>query len=182
MIDESKNREWVDMFGNIVQHTSAEIEGRLMFVDDAITGIHYMYDHYGKICQKLQDRAEGGQEFKYKRFPLIALIEDFRVRPVLGTKGRATLQFLILYHTQAEAYSEDRQQQVFKPILYPILDEFKRQIVQSGYFLITDESALSADIVDRPHWGDPGVYGNTGYILNDVLDGIEIRNVELTAY
>lgn len=183
MITDVQYRYITDIMGSIVAATSGKVEARLMQVDEYITGIHYIYGHYNEIRQKLIERSQGSESFKFRRYPLVALFLDIpNNKGRVGTGGKVTLQMIILYHTTAERYVEDRMELVFKPILYPIYNELLLQIRDSGYFLVYDVDSISHTAIERPHWGDPGLYGNSGYLFGECLDGIELKNLELTLY
>lgn len=172
----------VDIFQEIVNKVSVKLLPKLQAIPNTtITGVHYLYGHYNEIQRRLVDKSNSKTE-RYDRYPLIVLFQDFVIRKGisnLGFYGEANLQFIILYHTEKDAYSEDRMEDVFKPLLYPIYHEFLYQIARSGKFQLHSDKSISHEQIDRPHWGDPGIYGNEGYYFPDVLDGIELRNVLL---
>ncbi len=81
---------------------------------------------------------------------------------------------MILYHTKKESYTEERYATVFKPILEPIKVEFENQLYKHKNVVYQHKAQREIDETERPHWGAPAKYGNEGYILDDVLDGIEL--------
>lgn len=174
----------VDIFQEIVQKVSIKMLPQLQVLDPDITGVHYLYGNYTEIQRRLIDQSKSNTE-QYSRYPLIALIEDFAIdkgKKLLGFYGEVNLQFMILYHTNPDAYSEKRMTDVFKPILYPIYYEFLNQIVKSRKFNLYSDKSIDHKDIKRPKFGREGEYGNDGYILTDILDGIEIKNLLLKTH
>jgi hypothetical protein len=69
-----------------------------------------------------------------------------------------------------------------RQIVYPIYFEILRQLKKDGSFMIYDESKIQHDLIARPHWGDPALYGNKAYALDGIYDGIEMANLQLTTF
>ena len=177
----------VDIFSDIVTKVSAAkddtgktLTERLQAVQSTITGVHYLVGHYTEIKARLEGLSKMTAG-RYDKYPLIALFQDFvETRGNSGGYyGEVTLQLMILYHTNKSDYTEDRYTKVFKPILYLIYEELMRQIHKSTKTVTQSIDLIKHDKIDRPHWGNPAIYGPDGYILSDVLDGIEIRNLKL---
>lgn len=184
----------VDVFRDIVAATAAAIQKQsdvpkaewislldtLKAVDPLITDIHYDYGHYTDIRTKL---TEKGKTDKQGRYPLICLFEDYRVEHgTEGLTGIANLKLIILHISKNTIDRQTRETNVFRPILYPIYFEFLRQLKASGKFQIYDETKIQHTQINRPHWGDPGLYKNDSYLFGDVLDGIEITDLQLLTY
>lgn len=169
----------VDIIDDIVQKVSTKITPQLSSYEDTITGVHHLYGHHNDIKKRLIEKTESN-ETKYQRYPLIALFQDFTETNDGTGKIKTKLQLIIGYHSEADSYMEDRYTKVFKPILYPIYQNFLEQISKSVLFGMPETSTIKHDKIDRPHWGDPGTYGTNSYIFSDVLDAIEIRNLELS--
>jgi hypothetical protein len=171
----------VDIFRDIVEKVSTNLTEQLQSADGNITGVHYLTGHYTEIKERLASKSNSITQ-KLDRYPLVCLFQDFVERKGLqsGYYCEATLQLMIVHHTRKEAYNEDRYNNVFRPILYPIYTELISQIASNVNFIVKSEDAILHDKIDRPHWGNPAAYGNNGYLLNDVLDGIELRNLKIT--
>lgn len=168
----------VDIIGEVVASTEAKLLTALQAVDSKITGINYLYGHYNDVRERL---GQYGKTEKNSRYPLIVLFEDFRiVNRVLGLTGIADVKIIILHTSSKDFTREQRESLVFKPILVPIYDEFLKQLKLSGHFM--QYGPFRHNRIDRPHWGDPVLYGNNGYLLNDILDGIELSDLQLQTY
>ena len=168
----------VDLIGKAVQKTSAKLLTQLQTVDPMITGVHYDYGHYTDIRERLGQKAKTA---KTARFPLVILFEDYRVvKRTLGLEGIADAKIIIVHRSSKDYTRQQREDLVFKPILVPIYHELLHQLKISGDFM--QYGPFQHNQIDRPHWGDPGLYGNDGYLLNEVLDGIEISDLRLQTY
>lgn len=178
----------VDVFREIVAATAAgkqKSSGKtlledLQAVDSLITNIHYDYGHYTDIRERLIAKNKTDKQGKY---PLVCLFEDHKIKHGKeGLTGITDLKLIILYSSKKEITREQREVNVFRPILYPIYFEFLKQLAVSGHFNIYDVTKIPHDQINRPHWGDPGIYKNDSYLFGDVLDGIEIANLQLETY
>lgn len=171
------------LIGTVVAKTSAALLTQLQAVDPLITGVHYQYGHYNDIKERLLQK---GKTDKPNRYPLIALFEDFRVtNRVPGIFGIADLRLIILHFSSKGITREQRETNVFLPILVPIYEEFLKQLRVSGFFM--QYGPFRHNRIDRPHWGDPGLYRSRsgepdGYIFDEILDGIEIDGLQLQTY
>lgn len=170
----------VDIMRDVVAAVSAALLPQLQAVDPLISAVHYDYGHYTDIRERL---VTLGKVTPAEKYPRIVLFEDHRVRHGdEGLTGIMDLKLIILYPSRNDITRQQRETGVFRPILYPIYQEFLRQLYLSGKFNIYDVTKIQHDQINRPHWGDPGLYKNEGYLLGDILDGIEIANLQLTTY
>lgn len=166
----------------VVAMASAELLTQLQAIDPLIEGINFMYGHYNDIRERLTTMNKTDVNAT-KRYPLVALFEDYRIRKrQVGTSGITNLKIIILYPTKKDITREQREAATFQPILYPIYYSILKWLKLSGVFMIYDETKIIHDLIPRPHWGDPGLYQNNAYLLNDVLDGLELSNLELTTF
>lgn len=170
----------IDQFKDITGKISDKLIDGLKTVDPLITGVHFDYGHYTDIQERLIAK---GKTNKSERYPMIWLIEDYRTRHLQeGLTGISDLKIMILHLSKNTVTREWREENVFKPILYPIYYEFLKQIKLNGNFLVYDETKIQHDEIKRPHWGDPKLYKNESYLFTDVLDGIEITNMQLKIF
>lgn len=170
----------VDVFRGIVSAVSGILTTTLQAADPLITGVHYEYGHHTDVRERLVTKSKSHPETKY---PLVVLFEDHRIKHgEEGLAGIADLKLIILFSSRKDVTREQREEKVFRPILYPIYFELLKQLKLSGKFQIYDVTKIQHDQINRPHWGDPGLYKNEGYLFNDVLDGIEIANLQLKTY
>lgn len=168
----------VDLIRRVVVKTSTAVWPKLIQADPLITAVHYEYGHYNDVRERLLQKGKVNADQKY---PLIVLFEDFRiVNRVPGLIGIADIKIIILHTSKKDVTRAQRESQVFLPILVPIYNEFLKQLRYSGFFM--QYGPFRHTRIDRPHWGDPGIYGNKGYLFDDVLDGIELSDLQLQVY
>ena len=160
----------------VVDRTSTKVLAQLQVVDPLITKVHFLYGHYPDIRERILQRGKTTKD----NYPLIALFEDFRVRNrTVGLFGEVELKLIILWLSKKDITREQREAN-YSQILNPIYIEFFKQLRVSGLFM--QYGPFQHDRIDRPHWGDPGIYGNKGYLFDEILDGIEIDNLILKTY
>ena len=168
----------VDIMGDLVAKTSAKLLTYLQTIDPLIKGVHYQYGHYNDIKERLLAK---GKIDPTARYPLVVLFEDFRVQNrTPGIFGIADIKIMVLCLTKKEYTRQQREEKSFKPVLVPIYDELFRQMKLSGKFM--QYGPFRHNRIDRPHWGDPAIYGPNGYLFDEVLDGIEISDLQLQTY
>lgn len=170
-----------EVIGEVVALASAKVLEELQKTDPTITGVHYLYGHYSDIRERLIAKAKVNE----LSFPLVVLFEDFKIQHrtnVPGVTGLADMTLIILHTSKNDVTREQRQERVFKPILYPIYLAFLKALKDSGKFMIYNAAAIQHDQINRPHWGDPALYGNKGYLFDRCLDGIELSNLQLQTY
>jgi hypothetical protein len=162
------------LFEKIVQDVSANLRTELG------RDVQFLYGSYNHIRQRLasKDKSEGNKEVKY---PLIALIYSFDERKVSGKDSLdVSLTFLICTESENSMYSEDRYTQNYLPILYPIYAEFMAVVESSNYFRKYHSRGVPHIKVDDLHMGEESGGGKIAYILPDVVDGIWIKDLELS--
>lgn len=150
----------------------------LMKADDI--EVYYLHGHRLEISNRL-DKMDKHKEKKYEKFPLIAF-NEMNATPVRrGSLTEWTLNIAILAKTKDEYYSPDRDELVFKPILYPLYDEFIKYIGLSGLFMWDGrQDAPPHRPFNRKFFGISEKEGNVKYIFNEPLDGIELIDFKLT--
>lgn len=142
----------------------------------------YMYGHPIEIIETLSQKDKHAT-LKYKRYPIIALFQDFEEEKGQNQSINADvrLNIVIAVSTKREYKSSERYTNTFKTVLYPLYNLFLEKIAASGYFQ-TSEGIISHTKIDRVFWGKTGLYGNESNIFNDYLDAIELRDLELSIY
>ena len=165
------SRYFVDVFGSVVDDVQALYDT----IDEEKP--YYMYGHILDVLKRLTVKDTDSTE-KFKKYPLIVLIQDFEEQSV----GRGIFEYelpeikvVIVTDTDPNYTSDLRYTKTLKPILYPIWWNLLTSIVKSDYFDITSEDDIEKSKFDRVYWGRETIYGVDGSALNDHLDAIEIR-------
>lgn len=161
----------------VTEAVEAAILPTLKAYDPKIRRVSFQYGHPVTV-QNLLKQWEQSPTLQFERFPAIFWVEDIPERGIMGDMSVVTPRILILHQTSKDYSREQRQELVFKPILWPIARMLERKIEDLGYFQTNYQQP--GTITERPFWGREGLYGSDGNILDAYLDAIEITNRELT--
>jgi len=139
---------------------------------------YYEYGHRLEIANLLTERDK--TEFKFKKYPLIALRQPFD-EVIADGMVKVKLNFVIVTMTDVKYTTRQRYDKVIIPVLYPLFESFIQAIKNSGlYFWNSDAMDYPPmDKIDWPFWGVQYQEGVEKNIFNDPLDAIELVNVEL---
>lgn len=171
----------VKIFEGVVQRVNLNLAGKLPSLAPSTGEIQYMHGHPLEIIQTLQQKDKG-EVGRFEKYPLIALFQDFpedSIATNIGIDEEATLHFIIAKGTKKDYKANERYEHNFIPFLYPIYEEFLRQIVAEKQFNVYSVKRLPRQKWDRLYWGSSGLYGNEGNVFNDYLDCIEIKNLKI---
>ncbi len=138
------------------------------------------YSDYGTrktINAKMLQR--NGGEFAYQKYPLIALRLPVPVQ-VVGGLCTFRANILIATFTRKQHTPQQRLEETFKPILYPLTSLFFQMLRKSGDFA---GFAPDYERIDRMFYGtESGEEFNIANVFEDPLDAIELRNLELNYF
>lgn len=169
----------VDIIESVVDSVRAEYTPPSGFDSDAP---FYMYGHPLEIINILSQKDKH-DTLKYKKYPLVALFQDFE--EIKGEdqaiNAEVNLNIVIAVNTSQHYRSSERYANTFKTVLYPIYNLFLEKIAASGYFQ-TAPGIISHRKTDRVYWGKQGLYGTEANVFNDFLDAIEIDNLNLSIF
>ncbi|MCK5607627.1 hypothetical protein KAR91_37430 [Candidatus Pacearchaeota archaeon] len=168
---------WVDIIEDVVSEVRADTDKPATLTSEQP---YYMHGHPLEVINTLSLKDKN-DTYKFKKYPLIALFQDFT--EVMGEdqkiQSSTSLNIVICMETSQDYSSAQRYDNSFRTILYPLYDLLIEKIIASGYFLNASESLTSHNKIDRLFWGKTGLYGNEGNIFNDHIDAIEIENLDL---
>jgi hypothetical protein len=164
------NRYFVDIFGDIVAAVRAEYDT----VNDREP--YYIYGHPKEIAHRLSLKDKSATN-KLRKFPLVALFQDFAENhgELLSDDYNLSFTCIIVMSTNKNYTSQERYENTFKPILYPIYELLLKKMDISEYLITVDYELIEHIKTDRLFWGAAGIYGNEGLIFNEYLDAIEIN-------
>lgn len=169
----------VDEFAQIVEKVSKSLTPGFKLLDDKIDAVHYLHGHPIEIATTLSERSQTN-EFKFKKYPLIALLQDFpEVKSTVGVESESNLHIIICMGTDPNWKANKRYDINFRPFLYPIYSELLFQIQKHKKFITVSDESIQHTKIDRLFWGVSTEYGNTKNIFCDHLDIIEITNLKL---
>lgn len=158
----------VNLFKEIAQRTADKLEMH----------VNFMHGHHSEITQVLTDLTQD-IDASAGKYPLIALFQDFEEKKGNYFIELPAIQIIIATLTDKNYLAAERYDKTFIPVLYPIYNEFIRQIAISTYFKESSVNKIAHTKIDRLFWGKNGLYGNTGNVFNDFIDAIEIKNLNL---
>lgn len=162
----------VDIFGDIVTATSAKVTPLLKVVKPEVLAVNYLYGMPLEIVKVLTQYVDTPQ-----KYPLIALfmpIQEINGTDI-GIAETGNLRFVIAGFSQQNWRTSERYANNFKPILYPILDEFLNQMFLDRRLFIADVGQIDYTKKDWPFWDD----AKDKNPFNDILDVIEINFTKL---
>jgi hypothetical protein len=146
-------------------------------LQDDISAVYYQHGHPLEIIDNLT-RMTQNRTASAKKYPLIALFQDFdETTKRIDLYTEVQLHIIIATQTNPNYLAQERYTNTFKPILYPVLEEFLYQIeLHPG---IEPFNNYEYTKTDRLYWGRNGLYGNEKNVFNDYIDAIELTNFHL---
>lgn len=165
----------VDIIGEVVAATDAKLFPTL--------GKHILYQ-YGRSIQILRKLVTLNEaikgDTKGSKYPLFALFQPFPEDS--NTAYYCTVRFPLISIatlTTDTDFAPARYTNNMKPILYPIWEEFKRQLCRHPNIVANDPGALSFIKEDYP--GTEPISDKAKKVsMNDYIDAIEVTNLILT--
>jgi hypothetical protein len=164
-----------EAFGEVVDVATAILQAK----DPNYPKLNYIYDTVLQIDQRLEQEGNGGGAGKY---PLIALVQPFKERKgyIPGLAGEISPIILIAYWTNQNLTSPQRDEQVFKPFLYPAYEAFMLALSRSKYWS-APVSTIQHTKTDFPFYG-----GQSGRqdksAFTEQLDIIQLEFTNLKTY
>lgn len=137
---------------------------------------YYLYGHRLDLNNRLILKSKDLNR-KSQKYPLIALRLPVEQIVALDDFEEVSLNIAILGFTDKNYKSEDRYENVIKPILYPLYERFLAALSQSSY--ISGLGTPPHRRIDRLFWGTPEKEGNVKYIFDDPLDAIELVDLKI---
>jgi len=133
---------------------------------------YYMHGHPVEIANRLSQKDDSSIH-KYKKYPVICLMQDFDEDNDKGQVS-ASLNIVIFTETKPNYDADERYNDTFKNVLYPLYDLFISEVKKSGYIDLLPDN-ISWKKTDRLFWGR-----NDSGVMNDFIDAIEIQDLKLT--
>jgi hypothetical protein len=145
--------------------------------------VQFDYGNYSEVVKNLTDKGRATTTASRKKYPLIWLVMDFPERFSGGNTDYycelPNLQLLIVMGTSKTESTAKRYEKYFLPRLYPIYEQLKKQMVDSGFFTLLSTEAIPHEKIDRPYWGGQDSGDGKTNLFNDYIDCIQIRNLKL---
>lgn len=159
--------------------TQILIDNGIITVDGGMSPPYYMYGHRLEIANRLTKKDSDKVE-KKRKYPMIALRLDTS-EAIEGQVANYTLNLAIIHQTKQTYNAEERYENVFKPILYPLYELFFEKLREAGLFWW--DGPLEKPVhtkIDRPFFGTTGDEKNQKHLFKDPLDAIEIVDLRIS--
>ena len=163
----------VDVIADVVDEMRLKYDGEKPY---------YLHGHPLEIVNILKERTESGTDLKFKKYPLVVLLEDFDDDGPAGVfANRAKVDLLFITHTNKDYKATDRYTHSFDAVLTPLYNLFIEEMRRKKGVHI-DHRNLKGKVVNHLFWGEKGLYGSDGNIFGDFIDCKEIKGLEIKIY
>ncbi len=175
-----------DIIGEVVAATSSEVLPTIQANETAIFGrtniqqIRYSKSSFDELIETLAQQDSGGSTTQKLKYPLVHFVQDFTVQrgQDVGSYGSTSLNIIFIHQTENIYKIEDRDEKVFKPVLWPIYYEFMAQLFKSKWTWGNNTGEFRHNVTKRAFWGNRKLEGRENK-LNDYVDAIEISNLQI---
>ena len=177
-----------DIIEEVVQATSDEVLTTIQANETAALGkssliqqIRFSKSSFDELIETLFQADKSGDE-RFKKYPLVHLVQDISIERGgdIGFYGTTNLTIVFIHQTQQNFKTDERDENVFKPVLWPIYYEFMEQLKRSAW--ITNPWQNTGEfrhrVIKRAFWGNRQLKASEN-ILNDYVDAIEVQNLQL---
>lgn len=179
-----------DIIEDVVEKTSNKVLSLIQANETAalgstlIEGIRYSKSSFDELIETLA-QADGSTEEQTKKYPLIHLVQDLIIKrgETVGVFGSGNFGIVFIHQTVNTYKIEDRDAKVFKPVLWPMYEEFNNQLRKSKWIFGSDVATgeFRHTLIKRAFWGNRKLEGSK-LILNDFVDALEMRDLHLKYY
>lgn len=148
-------------------------------IDKVGFDVFFEFGHYREIVRN--QTMKSGNPNKPQRYPLLWLVMDFEEHhgKYSAVYAEGDFQIIIAMDTTADRTMQQRRDEVFLPILYPIYEALVQVILDTPK-IVTIGTDLKHTKTDRPYWGGQDGYGNGEVnLFNDHIDAIQIKLPQL---
>jgi len=137
---------------------------------------YYRYGHYQAIADELmsRDKSPAG---KFEKYPLVILGIDpeYSETTVNDQQYSVSANIWIVGKTTKTMSTQDRFDQKFKGIIYPIYSLLKKEIINSKFVSSLGIQEVNPRSELFPYWGTQSVQGSQKQVLNDPLDALKFK-------
>ncbi len=157
------------LWRDIIQNVSKEI-GRLVLFD---------WGHHHEVAARLQEKNGGMSDAERTKFPLVWLVCDFPEEKGYQSDvyAKCSTQLIIASLTDQNFTMEQRAEEIFLPVLYPIYSSILTQVSKERRIQVPTRDMISHTKVDRYYWMG-GMDEKGQNLFTDPVEAIEIRNME----
>jgi len=169
----------VDDIGKVVQFLRSGSYSAYDFNDNNGSP-YYMYGHRLEISNQLSELSQRPKG-QLKKYPLIALNTMSITPNIRGNVWDFNLNIVIGINVDLNKSSEQREAEIFKPILLPLYDAFKDAFSDSPLgFMWQDLDFPPHTPMIKYFWGTEDKEGAMKNIFNETMCAIEIVNLKFS--
>lgn len=142
--------------------------------------INYIWGESSYIRETLLILSKSGSTASNK-FPLIGLYSPFtEAKDNASYHCRTNVNLIIAVNTLEKYTNEQRLEISFNGLLRPLYDDFIKEVHDYKKFDFGYKAHVNHDYIENYTFGRRGAFDSQGNELNDKIDAIEIKNLELT--
>lgn len=146
-----------------------------------IQQIRYSKSSFNELIETLSQADKSGEE-RYNKYPLIHLVQDITIErgQDAGLFGTATLNIIFIHQTKQTYKIEDRDEKVFKPVLWPMYYMFLEQLKKNNWIMgdFDTTGEFRHRVIKRAFWGNRQLKSSES-ILTDFVDALEVQNLQV---
>jgi len=169
----------VDDIGKVVQFLRSGAYSAYDF-KDTNGSPYYMYGHRLEIANRLSELSQRPKGQK-KKYPLIALNTMSITPSIRGNVWDFNLNIVIGINVDNNKSSEEREGEIFKPILLPLYDMFKDAFSNAPLGFMWDGKSFPPHTpMIKYFWGTENKEGALKNIFNEPMCAIEIVDLKFS--
>lgn len=165
-----------------IQILSPILEGLIQKVSTKLgTTVYFDKGHYLEIVKSLTQKE--GAIPKVNKYPLFWLVLDMKetMFPRLGVYADVDVHFIIAKDTLINYSTQERIDNIFIPVLYPIYVAVMNEIQNCPSFFNSAIETLKHEKFDRYYWGGQDSLGNgEANLFNDFIDAIQVKALTIS--
>jgi hypothetical protein len=96
-----------------------------------------------------------------------------------GLFGDVSFDLLLAMPTDNAYTAEERETNIFKPILHPVYLELIRRIGKSNFFNISSSEEIKHSAKDWHYWGGNEMNNNAKNLWDDFIDAVHLKSITL---
>lgn len=156
-----------DIIEEVVKRVSKKLE----------LNINYQFGDWNYISHRLIELSKNDEGEKIK-YPVICLFSPFdEIKTNKRYHCEVRLDFLIAVNTLSDYTNPERSENSFKEILRPLYSSFMEELKNDPRFDIYGD--IPHIYSENYRYGSRGIMQSDGKKFNDLIDGIDIKDLEL---
>lgn len=142
--------------------------------------VNFIWGDSSYIRDYLMKMKKSGSTAPY-RFPLIGLYSPFdELRDSEDYRCKVSVNFILAVNTLPGYTNEQRHEISFRSVLRPLYEDFMKALKDSRLFEMPFEDGFAHRYTENYSFGVRGALDVDGKEMDEKIDAIEIKNLELT--